>query len=110
MGKPNTATPDQALMQPQTVSVTSATRFAFTQPIGGVYNVTITGTFVATVQLERSFDGGATYAPISGPTLGTTATFTAPTTFVGNETERGVLYAVNCTAFTSGTATVRVSG
>jgi hypothetical protein len=97
-------------MQPQTVAVTSATTFQFPNPVAGVYNVAITGTFSATVQLERSFDGGATWAPISGSTIGTTVTFTAPTTFVGNETERGVLYRVNCTAWVSGTANVRISG
>lgn len=110
MGRPNVGLADIALMQPQTVAVTSATTFPFAQPVQGIYNVAITGTFVATVQLERSFDGGVTYAPISGDTIGTTVTFTAPTTFVGSEAERGVLYRVNCTAYTSGTANVRISG
>ena len=102
MGKLNVGLADIALLQPQTEAVTSATTYPFDGPI--------TGTFVATLQLERSFDGGTTYAPLSGSTIGTTATFTAPTTFVGNETERGVLYRVNCTAYTSGTANVRISG
>jgi hypothetical protein len=97
-------------MQPQTVAVTSVTVFPFPNPVIGTYNLVITGTFVATVQLESSFDGGVTYAPVSGATLGTTATFTAPTRLVGVETERGVRYQVNCTAYTSGTANVRISG
>ncbi len=110
MGVPNVGLADIALMQPQTVAVTSATTFPFPRPVQGTFNVAITGTFVATVQLERSFDGGTTYAPLSGSTIGTTITFTTPTTFIGNETERGVLYRVNCTAYTSGTANVRISG
>lgn len=110
MGKLNVGLADIALLSPQTEAVTSATTYNFDGPITGVYNVAITGTFVAMLQLERSFDGGTTYAPLSGSTIGTTATFTAPTTFVGNETERGVLYRVNCTAYTSGTANVRISG
>jgi hypothetical protein len=110
MGVPNPGLADIALMQPQTVAVTSATTFNFPRQVQGTYNLTVSGTFVATVQLERSFDGGVTYAPISGATLGTTATFTGPTTLVGVETERGVLYRVNCTAYTSGTANVRISG
>lgn len=110
MGRLNVGLADVALMQPQAVAVTAATTYEFPQPVMGLYNLTITGTFVATVQLERSFDGGTTFAPISGQTLGTTATFTAPTTLVGMETERAVLYRVNCTAFTSGTANVRISG
>ena len=62
-----------------------------------------------TLQFEASFDGGTTWAPISGATVGTTATFTAPTQFVAVEPERGVLWRVNCTAYTSGTANVRLS-
>ena len=110
MARPNPNNPDIALMQPQTVAVTSATTFQFPNPVVGVFNVAITGTFSATVQLERSFDGGVNWAPLSGSTIGTTVTFTTPTTFVGNETERGVLYQVNCTVWASGTANVRISG
>jgi hypothetical protein len=97
-------------MRPQTVTVGAAGVFPFALPIVGTYNVAIGGTFVATLQIERSFDGGATYVPLSGATIGVTATFAAPTTFRGVEPERGVLYRVNCTAFTSGPATVRISG
>lgn len=110
MGVPNPGLADIALMQPQTVALTSAAAANFPRPIQGTYNLTVSGTFVGTVQLERSFDGGTTYVPISGATLGTTATYTAPTTLVGVETERGVLYRANCTAYTSGTINVRISG
>jgi hypothetical protein len=108
MGKPNLITSDLAKTV-QTVAVTSATTFQFSNPIVGLLNVAITGTFVATLQLENSFDGGTTWAPMSGSTVGTTATFTAPTQFMANEVEAGVLWRANCTAWTSGTANIRLS-
>ena len=110
MGRLSPTQPDIAIMQPQSVAVTGIAFFPFPNPVVGVFNVAITGTFVATMQLERSFDGGTTWAPLSGSTIGTTVTFTAPTTFVGNETERAVFYRVNCTAWASGPANVRISG
>ena len=108
MGKPNTATTDLAKMV-YTVAANSATTFQFTGAPVGFFNVTITGTFVGTIQLENSFDGGVNWAPMSGSTVGTTATFAAPTQFLANEPEAGVLWRVNCTAYTSGTANVRLS-
>lgn len=108
MGKANTIGNDLASFV-QTVAVTAATTYPFAYPVIGSFNVAITGTFVGTLQFEASFDGGTTWAPISGATVGTTATFTAPTQFVAVEPERGVLWRVNCTAYTSGTANVRLS-
>jgi len=110
MGRLSPTQPDIALVQPQTVSAVAVAFYPFPNPVQGLYNVAITGTFSATVQLERSFDGGGTWAPLSGSTIGTTIQFTAPTTFVLNETERGVLYRVNCTVWASGTVNVRISG
>jgi len=72
------------------------------------FNLTITGTFVGTVQLERSFDGGTTWYPCSRDAVGSTASWTAPTSQVVWEPADGVLYATNCTAYTSGTITVLV--
>lgn len=64
-------------------------------------NVSISGTFTATVTLERSFDGGSTYH--------TVATYTSATEARVAESEVGVLYRFNCTAYTSGTVTYRLS-
>lgn len=73
----------------------------------GEFNVSLWGTFVATVQLERSFDAGSTWLPVTA--LGTGITFTAPATEVFSEPEAGVRYRLNCTAYTSGTVNYRIS-
>lgn len=76
------------------------------QPNG--FNVSEWGTFAATVQLERSFDNGVTWLPVTanGTQL---ELFTAPVSENWAETEAGVLYRLNCTAYTSGTVNYRIS-
>jgi hypothetical protein len=78
-------------------------------PFIGNFNVTIWGTFVGTVQLERSFDGGATWIVAAKDTSGTAAAYTAPCSLVCSEPESGVIYRLNCTAYTSGTVSYRIS-
>jgi hypothetical protein len=75
----------------------------------GPFNVALWGTFVGTVQLQRSFDGGVTWLPASFDGQGDIASYTVPTSFVVNEPEHGVLYRLNCTAFTSGAINYRIS-
>lgn len=75
----------------------------------GALNVTIWGTFSGTVQIERSFDGGSTWFVLDKDTSGTDLTFTAPQSVVIDEPENGVLYAVNCTNYVSGTINFRLS-
>lgn len=76
--------------------------------IGTTFNISLWGTFVATVQLERSFDGGTTWLPL---TNGATQLYnwTAPASESKTESEVGVLYRLNCTAYTSGTVNYRLS-
>jgi hypothetical protein len=76
--------------------------------IDKLFNFALSGTFVGTLILERSFDAGATALPI---TLvdGTVKEFTAPDSAVLEEPESGVLYRVRATAWTSGTANWRFS-
>ena len=74
----------------------------------GKFNVSLWGTFVATAQLERSFDGGTTWLPCTDNS-GTVQTWSAAMTIVAEEPESGVLYRLNCTAYTSGTVNYRVS-
>ncbi len=65
-------------------------------------------TFSATVQLERSFDGGYTWivcnagAALAQWTLG-------PISITFGEPEKNVLYRFNCIAYTSGTINYRIS-
>lgn len=75
----------------------------------GNVNAALWGVFVGTIALECSFDGGTTAIPVSRDSLGTPSSFTAPTRLVVQEGESGVLYRLNCTAFTSGTVNWRLS-
>lgn len=71
------------------------------------FNVSLWGVFVGTVQVERTFDQGATWLPLTD--LGSPVTFAAPCTEVLDEPEPGVAYRVNCTSYTSGTINYRIS-
>lgn len=65
--------------------------------------------WVGSVALQRSFDGGSTYVTCGlGPT-GTAGVFTDNASIVAVEPEKGVLYRINCTAYTSGTINYRIS-
>lgn len=75
----------------------------------GPFNFSLSGTFAATVKLERSFDRGVTWLVVSKNTLGEEAAYTAPISIQGEEWERGVRYRLNCTSYTSGSATYRLS-
>lgn len=73
---------------------------------GRSFNLGLVSTsFVGTVQIERSFDNGATWQPCTRD--GATVTFTGAASEVLVEPEQGVLYAVNCTAYTSGSLAFR---
>lgn len=78
------------------------------QANGGM-NVTISGTFVATLRLRRSFDGGTTWFVVWTPDGQTERTHTAPISYWTFEPEEGVLYDLECSAFTSGTVNYRLS-
>ncbi len=73
----------------------------------GRFNLTLSGTFAATVRLERSFDDSATWHPLTSG--GLAVSFTAPLTEVLEEPEGSVSYRLNCTSYTSGTVAYRVS-
>lgn len=75
----------------------------------GHYNVSIWGTFVGTVVLERSFDSGTTWIPRNYDYSGTAVSFTAPASIEMHEHELGVLVRVRCSAYTSGTVNYRIS-
>ena len=77
----------------------------------GSFNVFLTGTGVASVQLERSYDKGSTWCGVYGGGVqlyvwsytGTNLSEQAV------ETEQGVIYRLNCTGYTSGTVNYRLS-
>lgn len=81
---------------------------AFSPIASRAFNVSLWGTFSATIQLERSFDGGTTWLPITA--AGTQLyLWTAPASEVAEEYEYGVQYRVRCTFYTSGTVNYRIS-
>ena len=92
----------------QTGSFTSSTTSTAIQ-IFGPMNLTFWGTFSASTQVQRSFDGGTTWINVSEDIAGTPAAYTTAVSLVFNEPEPGVLYRLNCT-YTSGTVNYRISG
>ncbi|ABS68883.1 hypothetical protein Xaut_3655 [Xanthobacter versatilis] len=88
----------------------SATGYSapFTPIPGRPFNFTATGTFVGTLVLERSFDGGVTMVALTA--LGSPLyTFTGPFSESYTEDESGVQYFIHCTSYTSGTINYRMS-
>lgn len=68
-------------------------------------------TYSGSVQLERSFDGGATWLLCNIGGSGALAQYAAgtPVSLVFGEPERSVLYRLNCTGYTSGVINYRLS-
>lgn len=73
----------------------------------GDLNLSLWGTFAATVTLQRSFDGGTTWLPLTYID-GTTPSWTGAISTPWPEAELGVLYRFACT-YTSGTVNWRIS-
>lgn len=73
------------------------------------FNVTLVGTFVATVALERLLPGETTWAPVASDSYGGTTSMSAPVSFMVMDPEAGVIYRLNCTSWTSGTVNWRMS-
>ena len=84
----------------------------------GAFNVIVggsggpNGAWTATVRLERSFDGGTTWYVCGVGGGGQQAIYNTPNqdvSIVVSEPERGVVYRLNCSAYTSGTINYRFS-
>lgn len=74
----------------------------------GMFNLSVWGSFTGlALQVERSFDGGATWLPLTR--AGVPVVFDGPASEVGEAPEDGVLYRVNVTAIASGTVNARLS-
>ena len=69
----------------------------------GYFNLSITGTWVATVTVQRSFDSGSTWYDVD--------TWTTNTQEYGLEPERGIQYRIGIKTggYTSGSCVVRLS-
>ena len=81
---------------------------SFAPLAGRAFNISLWGTFTSTIQLERSFDGGMTWLPITaaGAQL---YKWTAPASESNQDDEANVQYRLDCTVFTSGAASYRIS-
>jgi hypothetical protein len=81
---------------------------SFTPIYGRNFNISITGTFVGTIQLQRYIDATIGWVPITaaGQQM---LTWTAPASEVWSESQVGVLYRLSCIAYTSGTAIYSIS-
>jgi hypothetical protein len=68
----------------------------------GDFNLSISGTFVGTITVQRSFDQGATWRDVD--------TFTAPIETAGSDPEPVVVYraGIKTGEYTSGTASIRI--
>jgi hypothetical protein len=75
--------------------------------VRGTFNYSLSGTFVATLRLERSLNNGLTWNPVTA--FGEQYNFTVPCQESHAEPEDGALYRWNCTAYTSGTVIARIS-
>jgi hypothetical protein len=91
-----TATGQSASFSPDTTRAT--------QP--GMFNYSLQGTFVATLQLERLLPGETVWQPLTA--LGNTISYNSPCSETWEECEADVSYRWNCTAYTSGTINYRM--
>lgn len=81
----------------------------FTAIPGNAIWVKLSGTFVATVQVERCSTGLAASAQVLTVAGSVYAVFTAPAQeVVSAEDDAGAAYRLNCTAYTSGTVTYSI--
>lgn len=63
----------------------------------------------ATVQIQKSFNGGSTWYVVSRDSAGTLASYTASFNGTIIEPESQILYRLECTVYASGTVTYRIS-
>ena len=81
---------------------------AFTPVYGRPFNVSVWGTFNATLVLECSFDG-STWIPSNQSAFPAQQPFARPLSFPVTECEHGVNYRLTCSSFTSGPINYRIS-
>jgi hypothetical protein len=92
-----------------TTTFTAVGRSASFTPLSGRgFNISLWGTFVAAIQLERSFDGGTNWLPLTAGGI-QLFNWSAPASEVAQEDQNGVLYSLHCTSFTSGPVSYRLS-
>lgn len=106
MGK-LTAAGQEMATQAITAAFTAVGQTSAAACFQGWYNLFVGGTFVGSVGLEASFDGGMTWLPVTS--LGNAVAITGRAVELLRQFEPGVLIRARCIAFTSGTIEVRIS-
>lgn len=86
-----------------TASIVAQNTFSDAMEIRGKFNFSLSGTWVATVFLQRSYDKGTNWMDVKS--------YTANIEDVGEESELGILYrfGIKTGGFTSGTVVGRLS-
>ena len=84
-------------------SITAQNTFSDTMYVHGGFNFSLSGTWTATVHVQRSYDDGATWVDVDS--------FTGNVELVGEEPERDVMYrfGVKTGNYTNGTVVGRLS-
>lgn len=109
MGKP-AATGIEMAVQVVTASLGALNAATTPAPFLGNFNIWVVGVaLVGTVSVLVSYDGGTTFVPLLNSTGTQAITFTTGGKISITEYEPGVLYELQMTAYTSGSATVRIS-
>lgn len=107
MGKQSPTDKDLALSV--VTGSSTATGASEARVFTGTFNVTLRVPGTQTFQLQRSFDGGTNWDTVSKDADGNAASYTVSCSFTLFEPEEGVLWRVNCSAYTSGTGVYRIS-
>ena len=86
-----------------TASIAAENTFSDPMDCKGAFNLSLSGTWSATVFLQRSYDGGTTWVDVTS--------YTANVEDYGKESESGVKYrfGVKTGGYTSGTVVGRLS-
>jgi hypothetical protein len=86
-----------------TVSIAAENTFSDSILLVGKFNLSISGTFAATVWVQRSFDAGVTWRDVQS--------FSGPVELTADEPEKSILYrlGVKTGGYTSGTVVGRLS-
>jgi hypothetical protein len=84
----------------------TGTSIAFSPHAMRSFNISLWGTFVANIVLERSFDGGTTWLPVR---MLPAYSFNAPMSDTFQDGEYGNQYRFNCASYISGTVNYRIS-
>jgi hypothetical protein len=113
MGIPQTGERDLAIgVVTHIFTATGPTPQQLVCPGNSRINITIGntgGTFTGSIRLRRSFNAGVTWHVVANPDNLVDRVHTAPVSYWQHEPETGVLYDLECTAFTTGPIPVRLS-